>query len=304
MKRGLYKQHKKGKLDSCKGKPIRILGISSGKRTSWECAREDPVSLFYLKLALKEAEKAGAKTELINLKELKIGPCKECYSTCPAQCRFNEKTNQCDCYLYKTDHMFISEKEVVSMEKAYDVLPKKKFFEIYNKEGWFAEQDDMWIVYKSMREADGIIFAGSTNYYGRPALLQTMISRLCALDGGVEELWGDGKNLKNSVKYAKSKKAVYKQRLFNKWCAFINCSKEGDSVTPGLMKACTMMGMKVIPLAVAYRVNWYDDPTYRSDTVKSKKDEYTLSLLKHIGKQIVKEVKKSSRVYGTYSSTV
>lgn len=303
MKKGIYKQCK-GKVESWKGKSIKIIGISSGKRRSYECAREDPVSLYYLKLALKEAEKAGAKTDLIDLHNLKIGACKECYSTNPAQCRFNEKTNQCDCYMFKEDTLFIDSENYMPIEKAYDKLSKKQFFKIYHNEGNFAERDDMWKVYKAIREADGIIFATSTQYYGRPALLQAMISRFCALDGGVEKLWGDGKNLKNSIAYSKNAKALYKQRLYGKWCAFINCSKEGDSVSPNLMKACTMMGMKVIPLAVAYRVNWYDDATHRSDIKKSKKDEYTLSLVRHIGKEIVEQVKKSSRKYGLYSKTV
>lgn len=302
MKRGLFKYCKE--LFSCKRKPIKIVGISCGKRDAKECAREDPVSLWYLKLALKEAEKKGAKIQLIDLRKLRIGACKECYSTNPAQCRFNEKTFQCDCYTYKQDSMLIGRDKIVAIEKAYDMLDKKDFFKIYHNEGRFAERDDMWIVYKAMMEADGVIFATSTNYYGRPALLQTMLSRFCALDGGVEKLWGDGKNLRNSIKYSKNKKTKYKQRMYGRWAAFINCSKEGDSVTPGLMKACTMLGMKIIPLAVAYRVNWYDDPTHRKDTLKSKKDLYTLSLVKHIGRTIVENIKKDARVYGTYSSTV
>lgn len=93
MKHDIYKQTK-GKMISSKGKPIKIVGISSGKRKKYECAREDAVSLHYLKLALKEAEKAGAKTELVDLHDLKINPCKECYSSCPAQCRFSEKAMQ------------------------------------------------------------------------------------------------------------------------------------------------------------------------------------------------------------------
>ena len=303
MKRGVYKRCK-GKLDSCKGKSIKILGISSGKRSSLECARENPVSLYYLNLTLKAARRKGAETRLIDLRDLKIGACKECYSTCPAQCRFNEKTNQCDCYAFQNDYMFIDEKTALPIEEAYDKVSKKEFFEIFRDEGRFAEKDDMWQVYKAMREADGIIFATSTNYYGRPALLQTMISRLCALDGGVEELWGDGKNLKNSISYSKNPKAKYKQRLYGKWTAFINCSKEGDSVTPNLMKACSMMGMKILQLGVAYRVNWYDDPTHRTDTRESKKDEYTLSLVQHIGEEIVEQIKKSSRTYGIYSRMV
>lgn len=303
MKRGVYLPCK-GKLDSCKGKPIRILGISSGKRRSYECAREDPVSLHYLKLALKEAEKAGAETELLDLRDLKIGACKECYSTNPAQCRFNEKTNQCDCYRFKEDNIFLNDKAFVPIEEAYDKLSKKEFFEKYKGKGWLAEKDEMWKVYKAMREADGIIFATSTQYYGRPPLLQAMFSRLCALDGGVEELWGDGKNLRNSIAYTKRKGSLFKQRLYGKLCAFINCSKEGDNVTPNLMKACVMMGMKVLPLGVAYRVNWYDDPTHRKDTEDSKKDKYALSLISHIGKEIVKEARKGERVYGIYSRTV
>ena len=301
MKRGIYKKTK-GKLDICKGKPL-ILGISSGKRSKYECAREDPVSLYYLKLALKYAKKAGAKTKLIDLRELTVGPCKECYSTCPAQCRFNEQVNQCDCYPYKKDSLAVGN-EIIPLEKAYDKLKKEQFFKLYHNEDTFAKKDDMYIIYKEMRMADGIIFATATNYYGRPTLLQNMISRITALDGGVEELWGDGKNLRNSIKYAKNPKAKFKQRLYNKWCAFINCSKEGDSVTPNLMKACSMMGMKILPLGVAYRVNWYDDPTHRSDTAKSKKDKYTLSLIKHIGEEIVKQVKGSPRKYGLYSDTV
>lgn len=301
MKRGIYKNFK-GKLDICRGKPF-ILGISSSKRGKNECAAEDPVSLYYLKLSLKAAKKAGAKTKLIDLRNLKINPCKGCYSTCPAQCRFNEASNQCDCYPYKQDMLFYKN-DFLTLEKAYDKLSKKQFFRLYHNESTFAEKDEMYIIYDLMRKADGIIFAENTNYYGRSPLLQNMFSRLTALDGGVEELWGDGKNLKNSIKYAKNKKVAYKQRLFGKHCAFINCSKEGDSATPNLMKACTMMGMKIIPLAVAYRVNWYDDPTHRSDAKKSKKDKYTLSLIKHIGEEITKQVKLSPRKYGIYSNTV
>ncbi|MFH0798187.1 MAG: NAD(P)H-dependent oxidoreductase, partial [Candidatus Woesearchaeota archaeon] len=284
--------------------PIKILGISSGKRAESECAREDPVSLFYLKEALKHAENLGAKTQLIDLRDLKIGACKECYSTCPAQCRFNEKTNQCDCYYSTSDHLFIDDNTAVPIEKAYDMLTKEEFFRTYHDEGSFSRKDDMHIVYKAMLEADAIIFATSTSYYSRPALLQNVISRLCALDGGVEKLWGDGKNLNNSVAYAKKHNAKYKQRLYGKFVAFINCSKEGDSVTPDLMKACTMMGMKTIPLSVAYRVNWYDDPTHRSDTKKSKEDKFTLSLVKHIGTELVSEIKNSKRKYGAYSKIV
>ena len=291
-------------LYSKEGKPIKIIGISSGKRSAFDCAREDPVSLYYLRVALAEAKKAGAHVELIDLRHLKIGACKECYSTCPAQCRFNEKTFQCDCYPHKEDVMYINNNKFLPIEKAYDALDKKKFFEIYNDHNSFAERDDMWVVYKKMMEADGVIFAGATNFYGRPALLQTMISRFCALDGGVEKLWGDGKNLKNSIKYAKDPKAVYKQRLYGRWCAFINVSKEGDAVTPNLMKACTMMGMKIIPWAAAYRVNWYSDPTHRSDTKNSERDKQALYLVEHIGMEIVKNIKKGPRLYGIRTDTV
>lgn len=303
MKRGVYRPCK-GKLDSCRGKPVKIVGISSDKRSVSHCAREDPVSLYYLKLALKEAQKHGAVTQLIDLRELKVGACNGCYSTNPAQCRFSEKTNQCDCYPYKEDVMFVDDNTSYPIERAYDVLKKGEFFRIYHDKNSFAGRDDMWVVYKALREADGVIFATSTQFYDRPPLLQTMFSRLCALDGGVEKLWGDGKNLRNSVAYSKNPRAVYKQRLYGKWCAFINCSKEGDSVTPNLMKACTMMGMRIIPLGVAYRVNWYDDPTHRSDTAKSMKDEYTLSLIRHMAKEMVENIKRSSRVYGIYSRTV
>lgn len=303
MKRGVYKKDsKKGEKDICKGKPL-VVGISSDKRGANDCAREDPVSLYYLKLALRQAKKAGAKTLLIDLRDLKINPCKGCYSTCPAHCRYNEETNQCDCYAYKEDSVFIKG-NIIPLEQAYDNLKKDQFFKLYHSKETFVEQDDMWIIYEAMRKADGVIFATSTNYYGRPSLLQNMISRFTALDGGVEELWGDGKNLRNSIKYAKNKRAKYKQRLYGKWAAFINCSKEGDSVTPNLMKACSMMGMKILPIGVAYRVNWYYDPTHRSDTKISKKDEYTLSLIKHIGKEIVKQIKQSPRKYGFYSDTV
>ncbi|MBU3904639.1 MAG: NAD(P)H-dependent oxidoreductase [Nanoarchaeota archaeon] len=303
MLRGFPKGHKIEKNNKLTG-PIRILGISSGKRSQYDCAAEDPASLWLLKLALREAEKAGAKTQLIDLRDLQIGACKECYSTCPAQCRFNEKINMCDCYKNKEDHFFIDKNKVLPIEHAYDHLDKKTFFEIYHDHGRFAKRDDMWLVYEAMRKADGIIFATSTNYYGRPALFQAMFSRMCALDGGVESLWGDGKNLKNSIKYAKDPKAQYKQRLYGRWCAFINCSKEGDSVSPNLMKACTMLGMKTIPLGVAYKVNWYDDPTHRKDVPNTKKDEYTLSLTRRIGKTIVEEAKSGHRYYGRYSTTV
>ena len=300
MKKGQIKSPCKKKLYSNKNKPILIVGISSGKRSKFECAREDPTSIYYLKLALNAAEMAGAKTMLIDLRDLKIGVCKECYSTCPAQCRFNEKLNQCDCYYFKKDHMFVGDK-IVPIETAYDMLSKEEFFKIYNDKWSFGERDDMWIVYKALMEADGVIFASSTQYYSRPPLLQTMLSRLCALDGGVEKLWGDGKNLKNSIRYSKDPKVEYKLRLFGKLCAFINCSKEGDSVTPNLMKACSMMGMKILPMGVATRVNWYKDKTHRSDAKNSKKDGYTLSIIEYIGKEIVEEIKKSQRSYGICS---
>lgn len=296
MKRGICRHA--GGIYRCSGR-VRILGISSGKRDAESCAREDPVSLHYLKLALKEAEKHGAETQLIDLRDLRIGACKECYSTCPSQCRFNKKTFQCDCYPFKED-VVLSKGRVLTLEAAQKQFGNK-FIDTYNS--GFVERDDMWIVYKAMLEADGIIFATATNYYSRPALMQAMFSRLCAIDGGVEELWGDGKNLNNSIKYAKSN-ATYNQRLYGKLCAFINCSKEGDSVTPDMMKACVMMGMKVIPLGCAYRVNWYYEPTHRSDTPNSKKDSYTLHLLKHIGHEIVSEAKKSNRKYGIRMSTV
>lgn len=301
MRRGSYRHCKEG-IYSCSGKPVKIVGISSGKRSLYSCAKEDPVSLYYLKLALKAAEAEGAKTQLIDLRDLRIGACKECYSSNPAQCRFDEKRFMCDCYPFKED-TFIFDNGYATMDRAYDIIGKKEFVEAIKSRS-FSERDDMWIVYKAMMEADGVIFATATNYYSRPALLQIMFSRFTALDGGVEDLWGDGKNLGNSIRYSKNPKAKYKQRLYGRWCAFINCSKEGDSVSPDLMKACTMMGMRVIPLSVAYRVNWYSDPTHRSDTANSKKDPYTLALVDHIGHTIVKEVKNSYRKYGISSTTV
>jgi multimeric flavodoxin WrbA len=234
---------------------------------------------------------------------LKIGICKECYSTCPAQCRFNEKINRCDCYP-RDKPMIITEKEQLSLEQAYDKLDKKEFLSLLQSESNYDEGDDMHIVYKAMREADGIIFAGFTNYYSRPALMQLMFSRLCALDGGVEELWGDGKNLNNSINYAKNPKNKYKQRLFGKQAAFINSSKEGDSVSPDLMKACSMMGMKIIPFSVCYRVNWYSDPTHRSDMKNSLNDNYTINSAKFIACQMVNEISKSDRTYGAFSQVV
>ena len=299
MKKGVYKSEKG--LYKLKG-PIKILGISSSKRKSYECAREDPINLFYLKLLLKECEKYGAKTELLDLHDLKIGVCKECYSSNPAQCRYHEKKFQCDCYPYKEENLLINN-DFIPMEKAYDLVPKKKFFEIYRKNS-FGIMDDMHVVYKALMNSDGVVFSTFTCYYGRPALLQTMFSRLCALDGGVEELWGDGKNLNNSVKYSKNPNFMFKQRLYGKYCAFINVSKEGDSVTPNLMKACVMMGMKMLPLGVAYHVNWYNDKTHRSDFEKSKNDKYTLSLINYIAEELVKEIKNSKRIYGICSKVV
>ena len=284
---------------------IKILGISSGKRSKYDCARDDPVSLKYLRIALDEAKKQGASTKLIDLRELDINPCKECYSTNPAQCRFNEKKYQCDCYRFKEDVIYSdNQNKFLTLEQAYNEFSKEDFLKYLNNKEYHTKKDDMYIVYKEMLEADAIIFATSTAFYSRPALLQNMISRLCALDGGVVELWGDGKNLQNSIKYSKKPNATYKQRLYGKTCAFINCSKEGDSVSPDLMKACTMMGMRIIPLGVAYRVNWYNDATHSSESKKSLSDKYTLSLLKHLGKKIVEESKNSNKKYGKLSSTV
>ena len=302
MKRGNLE--KTNCLYNFKGRKIKIIGISCSKRNSHECAREDPTSLELLKIALKEAEKLGAEKEIIDLRELKINTCNECYSTCPAQCRFNEKTYQCDCYLFKHDTIFVNEKEFYPIEEAYDKLTKKEFFEKYFNKGTFARRDDMWIVYKKMLEADGVIFSTSTSYYSRNALLQSMLSRFCALDGGVEKIWGDGKNLGNSIKYSSNKTNTYKMRLYGRQVGFINVSKEGDSVTPDLMKACTMMGMKIIPLGVSYHVQWYNDPTHRKDKSLTLEDPYTLQLTKHLGKKIVEEVKQSNRTYGALSKVV
>jgi multimeric flavodoxin WrbA len=303
MERGSLKRRAEGG-ESRKGKPIKILGISSSYRSKYECAKEDPISLQLLKITLAEAKKAGAEIELIDLRELNIGPCKECYSTCPAQCRFNEKLNMCDCYPRKGPAVFLDDGKQLSLKEAYEELSEEEFLKRIQDKGVYDLGDDMWKVYKAMREADGIIFAGFTNYYSRPVLMQLMFSRLCALDGGVEKLWGDGKNLGNSILYAKNPKSTYEQRLYGKFAAFINVSKEGDSVTPNMMKACVMMGMKTIPLGVCYRVNWYNEPTHRPDMKNSLKDKYTLGLARNMGKKIVEEVKRSDRNYGLDSQTV
>ncbi|MEK6959104.1 MAG: NAD(P)H-dependent oxidoreductase [archaeon] len=290
-------------LNDCSKKPIKVVGVMCSKREEYACAKEDPINLELLKIALSEAEKAGAKIELIDLRHLQIGACKECYSTCPAQCRYDEENNQCDCYTHKTDGVFVDDNTLLPLDEAYDRLPKKDFFKAYNSPGDFVKKDEMWKVYKALYEADGIIFSTSTSYYSRPALLQNMFSRLCALDGGVEKLWGDGKNLENSVKYALNKKAFYKQRLYGKHVAFINVSKEGDSVSPDLMKACTMMGMKILPLGVAYAVSWYDDSTHRNDKKKVLSDKYALNLTRRIGSVMVREIKRNERIYGIKSKT-
>ncbi|MDD4251283.1 MAG: NAD(P)H-dependent oxidoreductase [Candidatus ainarchaeum sp.] len=278
-------------------KPIKIVGISSSKRRDNECAREDPISTELLKLCLNEAKKQGAKIEIIELSDLKIGACKECYSTCPAQCRFSETNYTCDCFTRTSDVLFNKKGEDFTIEKAYDVMTKKEFFDAYNSKWDFSPRDDMRIVYKKLLEADGIIFATYSSFYSRPALLQNMLSRLCALDGGVEELWGDGKNLQASYNYTKEK-GVYKQRLYGKHFGIINVSKEGDSVSPNLLKACTMMGMKNVPLGIGYGLSWYDDETHKTDKNKILTSQYTLRLTKDLGKNIVKEIKTSSRKYG------
>jgi len=304
MKRGSLETKELRRLESKERKPIKIIGISSAYRSEHSCAREDPISLQLLKIALNEAKKHGAKTELIDLRELKIGPCKECYSTCPAQCRFHEGLNKCDCYPWSEPRLFLDNGTPLTLEQAYNNLGKKEFLKRMTNNNFYDEGDDMHIIYKAMREADGIIFAGFTSYYSRPALMQAMISRLCALDGGVKELWGDGKNLANSIKYAKNLDNRYKQRLYGRFAAFINVSKEGDSVSPDLMKACTMMGMRIIPFSTCYGVGWYNDTTHRSDMKKILKDSYTIHLAKLIGINIVKEIKNSDRTYGISSEVV
>lgn len=304
MKRGFLNPCKQGKIDSLVGKPVKIIGISCAKRSKFECARDDPISLELLKMTLNEAEKSGAKTELIDLRELRIGACKECYSSCPAQCRFNEKLNLCDCYSNKTPLIYSEKGEAFNLKDAYDKLPKEEFLRVLQNKNYVDFGDDMWKIYSAMREADGIIFAGFTSYYSRPALMQVMFSRLCALDGGVEELWGDGKNLKNSIKYASDPKQKYKQRLYGKFVAFINSSKEGDVTSGNLMKACSMMGMRVIPFGSCYHPTWYKDPTHRKDRNFVLEDSFTASLAKNIGRRMVEEIKSSDRKYGIYSSVV
>ncbi len=284
-------------------KPIKIVGIASSKRSKYECAKEDPISNELLKIALDEAKKAGAEVELINLHDLKINPCKECYSTCPAQCRFNEENFMCDCYKRTTDMIYSDKNELFEIKKAYDVLSKEEFFRNYESKENFVPKDEMYLVYKALMEADGIIFSTFTSFYSRPALLQIMLSRFCALDGGVEELWGDGKNLKASYKYAKEK-GIYKQRLYGKHFGIINVSKEGDSVSPDLLKMGVMLGMKNVPLGIGYGLSWYDDETHKSDKTKVLNSKYTLRLTKELGKNIVQEIKNSPRKYGKISDLV
>lgn len=302
MKRGFVKESKRG-ITSNRGK-IKIIGISSSYRSKYSCAGEDPTSLELLKISLKKAEKSGAETELIDLRDLKIQPCKECYSTCPAQCRFNEKINKCDCYPNDSPKIYLENGRVLTLDEAYNKLSKEEFLKMIASKENYDEGDDMHIIYKALREADGVIFSGFTNYYSRPALMQLMFSRLCALDGGVEKLWGDGKNLKNSIAYSKNKNNKYKQRLYGKSVAFINVSKEGDSVSPDLMKACTMLGMRIIPFSTCYNVQWYDDRSHRTDKEKTLSDSYSRHLAEFIGEEIVKEIKNSNRDYGIYSSNV
>ena len=92
--------------------------------------------------------------------------------------------------------------------------------------------------------------------------------------------------------------------MHGKFVGFINTSKEGDSVTPELMKACTMMGMKIIPFSVCYRVNWCYDKTHRRDMKNSLNDRYTIHLAENLGKRIVETAEESNRVYGIYSKIV
>ena len=165
MKHGSLKNCKQNKSECRTGKPIKIVGISSSKRASNECAREDPISLELLKISLKEAQKEGAETQLIDLRDLKIGACKECYSTCPAQCRFNEKENTCDCYTWKAPRVFLNNGKNVSIEEAYDLLGKNEFLEKIQNHYVFSDKDEMHVVYKALREADGVIFSTFTNYY-------------------------------------------------------------------------------------------------------------------------------------------
>lgn len=51
---------------------MKVLGIAGSPR-------ERSNSLYYLNCALEEIGKAGIETEVINLRELKIGPCSACY---------------------------------------------------------------------------------------------------------------------------------------------------------------------------------------------------------------------------------
>lgn len=126
-------------------KSLNIIGISGSRRREDDCPHDDSTSEWLLNVALKKAEKLGAKTEMIRLREFDIQPCKECYSTTNTQCHF-----YCSCF---------------PKGKNGDDMTNK----LYDKCLW----------------ADGIIFATPVNNFKMSTYMSLFIDRLISMDGSL-----------------------------------------------------------------------------------------------------------------------
>ena len=129
------------------GKVIKVLGISGSARDIYDTAQEKSNSETLLESALNYLKEAGAKTELIALRNYKIEHCKACYSTVNTQCHF-----YCSCYPKNTP-----------------------------------QGDDMTnILYDKILSADAIIFATPVNNFKMSTLMAAFLDRCISLDGSLE----------------------------------------------------------------------------------------------------------------------
>lgn len=153
-----------GKIGEKAGK-IKAIGISGSARDKFDTAAEDSNSEFLLKECLKELDKLGAQTEIIQLRKYDIKPCKACYSTTNTQCHF-----YCSCY------------------------PK----------GTEAGDDMSNILYDKVLGADIIIFATPVNNFKISSYMALFLDRCISLDGSLQPADPDDpKNRELNIKHTK-----------------------------------------------------------------------------------------------------
>lgn len=127
-------------------KQIKVLGVSGSARDTIDMAQEESNSEKLLQACIDECRRLGAKTEIIRLRDYKIGHCKACYSTVNTQCHF-----PCSCY------------------------PKGTL-----------QGDDMTnILYDKVIGADVVVFATPVNNFSMSTMMKAFIDRCISLDGSL-----------------------------------------------------------------------------------------------------------------------